>query len=94
MTPEDRVTETRRAIERDAKRVEGTRSDGFLRALALVGSVGWPIALLTAGGAIVGRLLDQRYGSGVTVTLALLFLGAVTGFILAMRSVRMHGGGG
>lgn len=93
MTRTGRLEETRRAVDRDATRVEQRRPSGFLRALALVGSVGWPIALLSAGGAVLGRLLDQWLGTGVLVTVALLVAGAVAGSLMAVRTLREHGGG-
>jgi hypothetical protein len=89
----DRLDEMKRAIERDAKRASRGRKEDFLHALALIGSVGWPIAVLTAAGAIIGHTVDRRLGTGVAVTLALVFGGAVAGSVIAMRAVRTNGGG-
>lgn len=66
-------------------------SDRLWRSLALVGSVGWPVVLLATGGALLGRHLDGRYGSGIRFTLILLTLGTVVGTALAFRSVREGG---
>jgi ATP synthase protein I len=55
--------------------------------LALVGSVGWPIVLLATGGALLGRYLDGRWGTGIRFTLALLTLGTAAGTFIAYRTV-------
>ncbi len=90
--PRTGLDETRRAVERDAARVSEPRNrTSVLRAMALVGSVGWPIAVLTAGGAIVGHWIDQRIGGGVAATLGLLTAGAIGGSLLAARSLRDGG---
>ncbi len=80
--PRDR---TRRDLQRLRNR---DPSGGFLRHVALIGSVGWPIVALTTGGGLLGHALDQRYGTGVRATLALVFLGAVLGSYAAWRSIR------
>jgi hypothetical protein len=83
-----RLLETRRALERDVARHEKPRERGsLLRALALIGSVGWPIALLTTGGALLGRVIDDALGTGSAVTLALLAGGALGGSAIAARSL-------
>jgi ATP synthase protein I len=60
--------------------------------MGLIGSVGWPIALLTVGGALLGHWIDTRIGSGVSATLTLLTVGAVVGSFVAARSLRERGG--
>ena len=42
---------------------EGARS--LLPNLGLVGSLGWLLVLPPLGGALLGRWLDQRFGSGI-----------------------------
>jgi ATP synthase protein I len=64
----------------------------FWRSLALIGSVGWPIVLLSTGGALGGRYLDVHWGTGVRFTLMLLFVGTVVGTGLAFRAVRGNDG--
>lgn len=86
---DDRRTEARARIRRDFDRYQ--RRDphgGFRRALALVGSVGWPIVLLATGGAWLGRTLDQRFGTGVRLTLGLVTVATALGSYIAYRSVR------
>lgn len=80
---------TRRAFARYQRRDRGER---FWRSLSLVGAVGWPIVLLAAGGALLGRALDARWGGGRSATLVLLVAGTIAGALIAMRNVR--GGGG
>ena len=81
----------RRAVRMSQERAkrwrrEGERSIG--QNLAMIGSLGWLIALPTVAGAFIGRWLDGRFDSGITLTAALVFLGAAAGFWLAWR--RMH----
>jgi hypothetical protein len=93
MKSDGRLLETRRALERDMARHEKPRERGsLLRALALIGSVGWPIALLTTGGALLGRVVDEALGTRSTVTLVLLFAGALAGSAIAARSLLRDGG--
>lgn len=79
---------TRRDIGRLARREPAGR---FWHSLALIGSVGWPIVLLSTGGALLGRTLDARFDSGIRFTLTLLTLGSVVGSFIAYRTLR--GGG-
>jgi predicted F0F1-ATPase subunit len=93
MTRDDRLSEMRHAVERDAARVTKPHDHGtLLRAMGLIGSVGWPIALLTCGGAVLGHWIDRRFGSGVSATLTLVTVGALVGSALAARSVRAKDG--
>ena len=84
-----RRDELRRAVGRDLARLErGKSPHGFWRSLALVGSVGWPIALLSAGGAVLGHLIDASRRGGIRYTLLLLFLGTAIGSAIAWRAVK------
>jgi ATP synthase protein I len=77
-----------RAVKRDLTRLgrrEGPK--GFWRSLSLIGSVGWPIALLGAGGAIAGHWLDQLRRAGVRYTLLLLFVGIALGGAIAWGAI-------
>jgi ATP synthase protein I len=79
----------RARVERDLAR-RRHREGGpaaFTRALALIGSVGWPIVLLTAGGALLGSYLDQHLQTSPRWALCLLFAGLVSGIILAYRAL-------
>ena len=83
--PRDR---TRRDLERLRRREAGGR---FWRSLGLLGSVGWPIALLATGGALLGRFLDTRWGTGIRFTLMLLTVGTALGTLIAFRTLRGNG---
>jgi ATP synthase protein I len=50
--------------------------------------VGWPIALASAGGALAGRYLDARFGTGVQFTLMLLTAGAILGSYTAWHALK------
>jgi ATP synthase protein I len=80
----------RRSIERDVRRQarrEPTAAT-FWRSLSVLGTVGWSIALPTAGGALLGHYLDARLGSGARFTLILLTVGVLIGALLASRVLR------
>lgn len=79
---------TRRDIEHRRLREPGDR---FWRSFALIGSVGWPIVLLATGGAMLGRVLDGRFGTGVRLTLMLLTMGTVLGTVVAYRTLHEDG---
>lgn len=76
---------TRRDVDRFRRREPGGR---FWRSLALIGGVGWPIVLLATGGALLGRFLDGRLGTGVRFTLMILTVGTVLGCFIAYRTLR------
>ena len=80
----------RRAVKRDfsrhARREEGHRT--FWQSLGVLGMVGWPIALASVGGALAGRYLDDRFGTGVRFTLMLLTAGAMIGSYTAWQALK------
>ncbi|MCA9631133.1 MAG: hypothetical protein KC766_25900 [Myxococcales bacterium] len=75
---------TKRDLERFARR---SSSSQIWQRLSVIGSVGWPIVLLSTGGALLGRHLDLRWGSGIRATLTLLSLGTLVGSAMAFRSI-------
>jgi ATP synthase protein I len=79
---------TRRDIDRLRRREPGGR---FWHSLALIGSVGWPIVLLATGGALLGRYLDTRWGTGIRFTFMLLTAGTALGTFIAFRTLRGDG---
>ena len=86
----NRLEEVRKSVDRDAQRL-ARREHGhgsFWRSLSVLGSIGWPIVLLAAGGAMLGRWLDARIDSGVSLTAALLVTGALAGSAVAWQVVR------
>jgi ATP synthase protein I len=81
--------DVRRAIERDFRahlRREPSQK-AFWQWLRVLGSVGWPIALLSVGGALLGHWLDERLNSGVRWALVLLTIGVTAGCWIAWRVV-------
>lgn len=84
--------DTRDRTKRDVERFRRRDPSGkFWRSLALLGSVGWPIVLLSTGGAFLGRWLDLRFETGVRFTLIVLTVGTAIGSFLAYRTLK--GGG-
>lgn len=77
-----------REIRRQAERARAARHLTFWQGLSLVGAVGWMVSLPAVVGAMVGRWIDARYGTGVFWTLSLLALGLALGCASAWRSVR------
>lgn len=70
-----------RTIDRQRARRERAARESrasLWRHVTRVGTLGWMIALPLAAGAVIGRLIDRRLGSGVTWTLALILVGAAT----------------
>jgi ATP synthase protein I len=68
-----------------ARREKGHRS--FWNSLGVLGMVGWPIAFGSAGGALLGRYLDQHFESGVRFTLMLMTAGLMVGCLAAWKAV-------
>ncbi len=90
MSAEHERGDLRRSLQRDlarrARREPGHRS--FFRALSVIGMVGWPIALGSVGGALLGRWLDRRFDSGLHFTLMLLTAGTALGSYVAWSTLR------
>lgn len=83
----------RAAVERDALR-RARREVGhgsFWRSLSVLGMVGWPIALSSAGGALLGHYLDRRWNTGVRFTLLLLMIGTGAGSYVAWKTLGRKG---
>jgi len=82
--------DAQRSLERDVGRLQ-RREPGaasFWRALSVLGTVGWSIALPAAAGAWLGHRLDLRLATGVRFTLMLLVAGVMLGSLIAWRVVR------
>ena len=76
----------RRDLNRYARRESGTAS--FWQSLSVLGSVGWPIVIATAGGALAGRWLHARWNTGIWVTLLLVVVGAVAGMAIVWQLIQ------
>jgi ATP synthase protein I len=83
-----------RSLERDVRRLARREGSGatFWRSLSALGTVGWAIALPTAGGAWLGHRIDERYGTGIHFTLILLVAGLFLGVALAWHALGRHHG--
>ena len=79
----------RAAVRRDgdrlARREPGHRS--FWQSLSVLGMVGWPIALGSVGGVLLGRWLDVRFDAGARFTLILMTAGLLMGSLGAWKAV-------
>lgn len=73
----------RRRTRRARWEKEGERP--LWKNLSMVGALGWLVVTPTLLGVFAGRRLDERLGTGVTLSGALTFLGACLGFYLAWR---------
>jgi ATP synthase protein I len=73
----------KRDVSRHARREQSHRS--FWQSLGVLGMVGWPIALMSVGGVLLGRYLDVRFDTGVRFTLMLLTAGVAIGSYTAWR---------
>lgn len=87
---DSRRRDMRRSIQRDMRRYReresATRS--FWRSLSVLGSVGWPIAVMMVAGAWLGRWLDGQWDTGVRLTLILVFVGAILGGSVAWSIIQ------
>ncbi len=83
-----RRQDPRAALDRDLERLERRSSEeSFWHSLALLGTVGWSVAIPSALGAWSGHLLDQRWDTGIHFTLGLLSLGVALGTYTAWRAL-------
>jgi ATP synthase protein I len=77
-----------RKSRRDAWEKEGERP--LWKMLSMVGALGWLIVMPILAGVFAGRWLDGVFGTGVTFSGALTFVGAVLGFVLAWRRMNQE----
>ena len=86
---ETRRDDLQRALERDFQR-HGRREDNhhsFWRYMGVLGMVGWPISIMTVGGALLGHYLDVRFNSGIQFTLLLLTIGVLLSSLVAWKAL-------
>ena len=76
----------KRDLNRYVRREPGSAS--FWQSLGLLGSVGWPIVIATAGGALAGRWLHARWNTGIWLTLLLVVAGAVAGMAIVWQLIQ------
>ena len=79
----------RAAIRRDERRMARREKGhgGFWHSLGVLGMVGWPIALGSVGGTLLGRWLDLKFAAGIHFTLVLMMVGVLLGCTVAWKTV-------
>ena len=76
----------KRDLRRYGRREPGTQS--FWQSLSVLGSVGWPIVIATAGGALAGRWLHMHWSTGIWLTLLLVVAGAIAGMAIVWQLIQ------
>jgi ATP synthase protein I len=94
MRPTDKASrlDPRKAVRRDSSRLARRESghSSFWRSLNVLGMVGWPIALGSVGGTLLGRYLDLHFHTGVRYTLMMMTAGLLAGSFAAWKTVTPH----
>lgn len=82
-----------REVGKQALRRQQGRTGTVWQGLAQVGTVGWMVVIPAVGGALLGRRIDARFGTGILWTLALLCVGLTAGCLAAWRAMNreLHG---
>ncbi len=75
---------------RRTRREPGSRT--FWQSLGVLGMVGWPIALASIAGVLLGRWLDHRWATGPQFTLLSLLVGVAVGCYAAWTSLSRRNG--
>ena len=88
------VDELRGALRKDsarfARREPSART--FWRSLGVLGMVGWPIALASIAGVLLGRWFDSRWQTRPQFTLLFLLIGVAIGCYAAWTSLSRRNG--
>ncbi|MXN67288.1 ATPase F0F1 [Stappia sp. GBMRC 2046] len=80
--------EMKEAIELRQERLERWQKEGerpLWKNLSMIGALGWLMVAPTLLGVAAGRWIDNRLGTGVQFSGALIFLGACLGFYLVCK---------
>jgi ATP synthase protein I len=77
--------------ERARRKAQSRQDPGVWFSLAMMGLVGWSVAVPTLLGAALGVWLDYTWPARFSWTLTLLFVGVVLGCFNAWRWVRQEG---
>ena len=75
-------------IRRQANLGERGRHQTFWHGLGQIGAFGWMVSVPAVLGALLGKWLDQRYGTEIFWTLSLLVLGLFLGCTSAWRFIQ------
>jgi ATP synthase protein I len=79
-----------RAVDLREKRREQWEKEGerpLWKNLSMIGALGWLIVIPTLAGVLVGRWLDKIFGTGITFSGALIFLGVLIGSWLVWQRI-------
>lgn len=81
----------RNSVKRTRERRERAKQEGersIAQNLMWMGTLGWLVTVPMVAGMFLGRWLDHRLGTGVTLASTLCVVGLVTGCWLAWRKVQ------
>ncbi|GAB4365878.1 MAG: hypothetical protein Kow00114_23410 [Kiloniellaceae bacterium] len=79
-----------KAVQLREERRERWKEEGerpLWQNLSMIGALGWLIVTPTLVGVLIGRWLDERFGTGITFSGAFIFLGVALGSYLAWQRV-------
>lgn len=82
---EDRLAEAARRSQERERLARETPEPSLGSRLGQIGILGWAIVTPILLGVVLGRLADRHFGSGITLTAAAIFLGAVIGLHAAWK---------
>jgi len=80
----------RRAVRLREKRREQWEQEGerpLWKNLSMIGALGWLSVTPTLIGVLIGRWLDDTFGTGITFSGALIFLGVALGSYLVWQRI-------
>ena len=82
---DDRLAEAARRSEKRDKLGRETPEPSLGSRLGQIGILGWAIVTPILLGVVLGRLADRHLETGITLTAAAIFAGAVIGFHAAWK---------
>ena len=85
-TREMLVDQVRLRRERHEKN-ERERDQSFWQSVGMMGTVGWSVSLPLTLGALFGRWLDRRLGSGLVFLVFFMLVGLALGTVTAWRLI-------
>lgn len=83
----DSLEEAARLRQERAERRSDEEDSSVWQHLSMIGALGWLFVIPTLGGVLAGRWLDNRLGTGIVFTGALIFVGVISGGYLAWRKM-------
>ena len=77
----------RQAVRLRQQRREAAGERSLWQNLSMIGALGWLIVVPTLLGVLAGDWLDERFGTGIMFSGALIFLGVSLGCYLAWQRI-------